>query len=422
MHKTLRSLALGALAWTVACGGDAPSTDAPYAKEVARAIPIIERATGKKFLTPPKIEQRDREEVRAFLERRFNEETPPLEMAGIEGVYKRFGLFPEDMDLRSTLLDLLTEQVIGYYDPAEKVLYVVKDAREDYLSTTISHELVHALQDQHFPLDSLERIVADNDRQMAAQAVAEGHAVWEQLVVMTGLTNPENAMPGGWSGVRDMIRDNRNSMPKLAAAPTILQEVLLFPYLSGAEHVRQFKQRRPGGWPFDSLPTSTEQVLHAEKFFDERDEPTTITMPPLKGGATAIYENGLGEFETRIYLHEHTRNLPRAARGAAGWDGDRFILAKLPGGGEGLVWVTVWDTGVDAAEFVDILDEALPRRYAGLRRQQTTPERRQFAGGNRSVEIVGVTIGGRSVVIVTDVPAGTPASLIDAARIQLSPQ
>jgi hypothetical protein len=426
LHPT-RSLAALALVLTAACGGDPEEIsngdyDGPYAKEVRRAIPIIERATGKTFLTPPKLEERDRDEVRAFLERRFNEETPALTMAGIEGAYQRFGLFPEDMDLRTTLLDLLSEQVIGYYDPAEKVLYVVQGAREDYLSTTISHELVHALQDQHFALDSLQRIERDNDRQMAAQAVAEGHAVWEQLVVMTGLTNPENAMPGGWDGVRGMIRDNKNSMPLLAQAPMLLQEVLLFPYLSGAEHIRQFKQRRPGGWPFDSLPTSTEQILHPEKFFETLDEPTTITLPPLRNGATTIYENGLGEFETRLYLFEHTRNLPRAANAAAGWDGDRFALVSLPGGGEGLVWVSVWDTGVDAAEFVNAVDEALPRRYAGLRRQQTTPERRQYAGGKRSVEIVGVTIGGRSVVIVTDVPAGTPAQLIDAARLRLSPQ
>jgi hypothetical protein len=419
---TLRLAApAAALALTVlACGTD-ESPEQRYAREVQRAIPSIERSTGRKFLTPPVLEARDRDEVKAFLERRFNEETPALELANVEAAYKRFGLIPEDYDLRTSLLEILGEQVIGYYDPAEKVLYVVKDAREDYLSTTIAHELVHALQDQHFPLDSLQRIERDNDRQMAAQAVAEGHAVWEQLITMTGIGNPENVMPGGWDGVRQMIRDNRGSMPRLAEAPILLQEVLLFPYLSGAEHARQLKARRPGAWPFDSLPISTEQILHAEKFFDERDDPTPIALPPLRAGATAVYENGLGEFETRLFLYQHTRNLERAARGAAGWDGDRFILASLPGGGEGMVWVTVWDTPFDAAEFVEILDEALPLRYGGLRRQSTTPTKRLFQGGRRVVEILGVTIGGRSVVILTDVPAGTSPTLLDAARIRLSP-
>jgi hypothetical protein len=420
----LRAAFPAALLLATACASGETSNvayDGPHAKEVRRAIPVIERSTGKTFKTPPVLEERDRDEVREFLEQRFNEETPALKMAGIEAAYKRFGLLPEEVDLRSTLLDLLSEQVIGYYDPAVKKLYVVKGARADYLSTTISHELVHALQDQYFELDSLARIEGDNDRQMAAQAVAEGHAVWEQLVVMTGLPNPENAMPGGWDGVRQMIRENRNSMPLLAQAPILLQEVLLFPYLSGAEHIRQFKARRPGGWPFDSLPVSTEQVLHPEKFFDQRDEPIGITLPPLKQGARVVYENNLGEFETRLFLYQHTRNLARAARGAAGWGGDRFALVALPGGGEGLVWVTAWDTGVDAAEFVDVVDEALPRRYGGLRRQSASPERRVFAGGKRTVEVTAVTIDGRSVVILTDVPTGTPASLIDAARIRLTP-
>jgi hypothetical protein len=421
---SLRSLfALLALG-VVACASDDTSNvayDGPYAKEVRRAIPIIERSTGKTFLTPPKLEERDKDEVRAFLERRFNEESPALELAGIEASYKRFGLLPDDVDLRSTLLDLLAEQVIGYYDPAEKVLYVVKGARSDYLSTTISHELVHALQDQHFPLDSLTRIVRDNDRQMAAQAVAEGHAVWEQLVSMTGLANPENAMPGGWEGVRQMIRENRNTMPLLAQAPILLQEVLLFPYLSGAEHIRQFKAKRPGAWPFDSLPVSTEQILHAEKFFDERDDPVAVALPPLRGGGRITYENGLGEFETRLFLYQHTRNLARAARGAAGWDGDRYVLVSLPGGGEAMVWATVWDSAMDAAEFVDILDEALPTRYGGLRRQTLTGPRRTYEGGRRTITVEGVTIDGLSVVLFTDVPSGTPTSLIDATRIRITP-
>ncbi len=52
------------------------------------------------------------------------------------------------------MLTLLAEQVIGYYDPKVKVLYVVQGAGEENVVLTISHELVHALQDQYFNLDS----------------------------------------------------------------------------------------------------------------------------------------------------------------------------------------------------------------------------------------------------------------------------
>jgi hypothetical protein len=199
----------------------------------------------------------------------------------------------------------------------------------------------------------------------------------------------------------------------------LLREVLLFPYLSGAEHVRQYKSRRGGGWPFDSLPVSTEQILHAEKFFGVRDDPTTVTLPPLRSGK-AVYEGDLGEFETRVFLYQHTRAQAGSVAAAAGWDGDRYVLVSLPGGGEALVWVSVWDSAIDAAEFVDALDLAVPGRYKGAQRQGVAGGVRRFEGGGRSVYIRPVTIDGRSVVILTDVPAGSAPDLIDPARVRMS--
>ena len=33
------------------------------------------------------------------------------------------------------------------------------------------------------------------------------------------------------------------------------------------------------------------------------------------------------------------------------------------GGGEGLAWLSVWDTSVDAAEFFDLMDTAILKRF-----------------------------------------------------------
>lgn len=418
MNKSL-SLFAGFLLLS-ACGSkDTSGYSGLYEKTVRQAIPAIEQSTGHKFKTPPKLQERTREELRAFLENAFNEQTPALELAGVASSYKRFGLIPDTMDLRSYMLRLLDEQVVGYYDPKADVLYVMKDAAPELVGTTISHELVHALQDQYFPLDSLERIKSSNDQRTAGQAVAEGQAVWEQLVVLTHVPDPSKTMPGGWESVRSMIRENQTNMPILDGAPTLLREVLLFPYLSGAEHVRQFKSHNPTGWPFDSLPQSTEQILHADKYFGARDVPTAVTLPPLKAGKS-VYEGDLGEFETRLFLYEHTRDQSGSVAGAAGWDGDRYLLAGLPGGGEGLVWVTVWDSAIDGGEFVDILETALPRRYKGLKRVSSPGDLRRFEGAGRTVMVRPVTVDGRSVVIITDVPAGSAPDLIDPARIRLS--
>ena len=147
------------LAVLVACKSEPPVPAGPYGKEVAAAIPLVEKATGLTFKAPPKLEVRTRAELKAFLEAKFDEDQPALEMAGQEQAYRLFGLLPDTLDLRSFLLKLLAEQVIGYYDPATKVLYVVQDGAgssapsPDVLNITITHELVHALQDQYLPLD-----------------------------------------------------------------------------------------------------------------------------------------------------------------------------------------------------------------------------------------------------------------------------
>ena len=153
-------------------------------------MPLIEKSIGLKFKRPPKVEVRSKADVRAFLEKKFDEDAPALEMAGAERAYKLLGMLPDSLDLRKFTLSLLAEQVIGYYDPATKVLYIVanggtsKDApSSEILNITITHELVHALQDQYISLDSIARTRGDNDRQAAAQAVIEGQAVFEQLAV-----------------------------------------------------------------------------------------------------------------------------------------------------------------------------------------------------------------------------------------------
>jgi len=41
-----------------ACESQKPQYEGPYAAEVAQAIPMIEKAVGLKFKTPPKLETR----------------------------------------------------------------------------------------------------------------------------------------------------------------------------------------------------------------------------------------------------------------------------------------------------------------------------------------------------------------------------
>ncbi len=407
---------LAALALVAACGrGDA--SEGPYADKVREAVPEIEQATGLKFITPPRLEEQTRDSVRAFLERRFNDELPASELSGMERAYKRFALIPASMDLRGFMLELLTEQVAGYYDPRAKTLYVVQGGDEQVTGITIAHELVHALQDQHFNLDSLQQARTDNDRLTTGQSIVEGQATLEQIGSMIGSDNAITAMPGGWEKVRQLIREMQGSMPVFASAPTILQETLLFPYLTGAEFMRRFKTEAPGQSPFARMPQSTEQLIHPDLYFKTPDEPTTVVLPAPATGKVA-YENNLGEFETRILLFEYLRDQSSAVRGAAGWDGDRYQLIETPRG-DALTWVTVWDTSIDAAEFFDMLDMALIKRHGAIRPGSASQTTRTYSADGRTYLMSIGDIGGRPVVLFTDAPGGVSPRLTDLARVTL---
>lgn len=414
----LKSLALGAWAvMTVGCGGG-NDAEGPYAAKVRENIPKIEKATGLEFKTPPVVQSQPRDSVRAFLERRFHEELPDAELSGMERSYKAFRLIPASMDIRRFMLDLLTEQVAGYYDPKAKTLYVVEGDDEAVAGITLAHELVHALQDQHFNLDSLTQARDDNDRLTTGQAVVEGQATLEQLGTMIGSDNAITSMPGGWERVRQMIREMQGSMPVFASAPMILQETLIFPYLTGAEFMRRFKQEAKGQSPFTRMPTSTEQLLHPERYFETRDDPTKVVLPrPLTG--TVAYENNLGEFETRILLYEYLKEQASAVRGAAGWDGDRYMLIETPRG-DAIAWVTVWDTSIDAAEFFDLLDIAMIKRHGGriLPGAGTGTTRTYGASGRRLLLSIS-DINGRPVVLFADAPAGVSPRLLDLSKVTL---
>jgi hypothetical protein len=389
----------------------------PVEALVGDATPRLEKTVGVKFKTPPKFEMRSKEEVRQFLEQRFATDLPDADLRGSERGYKRFGFLPDSLDLRAFMLKLLTEQIVGYYDPRAKVLYIVQGADNEMVAVTVSHELVHALQDQYFNLDSLGSIKRRNDRQIAAQAVMEGQATLEQVASMIGNSTALANLPGGWDRVRELIRDGQGSMPTFASAPLVIQETLLFPYLSGAEFMKNWKEKSGGKLPFGDMPVSTEQVLHEDRFFLNRDDPTLVTLPPIAGAGDA-YDNDLGEFETRLFLFQHLKDRDAAYRGAAGWDGDRFV-SWTTARGDALAWVTVWDTAVDAAEFYDLVDTALLKRFDDLKPLASSGNRRQYSTRGRTIAVSAVEIAGRPCVVYVDVPAGSSTDVLDLKKVRL---
>lgn len=420
MRRRVRAAAFVLLSAALACtkGEQTPAVDGPYAKQVAFAIPQIERATGLKFKRPPKLEERSREEIRAFLDKQFAEANTAQEIAGTQAVYRLLGMIPDTLDLGKFLLGLLNEQVAGYYDPSAKTLYIPKGTPASQVQTVVSHELVHALQDQYLNLDSIQKVRGEHDQQAAAQAVIEGQATWVQIKTSLGGADMGSQLPGLWDRFRQSIRDNLRTQPMIASAPPVIQETLIFPYLNGAEFMNSFERHRPGKVPYDAMPQSTEQIIYPDLYFrSPPDAPTHVELPAPRN-ATLVYSNDLGEFETRILLGEHLNDDAEATRAAAGWDGDRYQLVRTPRG-EGLAWLTVWDTPVDAAEFASAMGQVIAKRHGEPASRAGANGAKLFDTPKRIFSVWAGDVGGRPAVLYVDVPVGGSTDLIDLKRVRL---
>lgn len=331
-----------------ACRGVARETDptATLDRLVDSLTPAVERATGLVFRERPRPALRTREQVHAFLLAKLAEEFPPERIHGITAAYRLLGLVPDTLDLQGLILELYAEQVAGFYDPDSSMLFAVEGADPAQLRLVVAHELVHAIQDQALPLDSLMRQRASSDRAAAAHAVLEGHATIASLEVL---------VPGGgvidqpefWQNFRAQIRSSQETMAVFQRAPLVLREGLIFPYLQGAEFMRWWRAAHPGVPLPDvaSLPRSTEQILHPERYH-AGDGPLLVSFADT---AAALHEDTFGEMELHI-LAASLRGGEVVTALPAGWGGDRFRVYDTPDG-PAMVWWLVWDSEVSARRF-----------------------------------------------------------------------
>jgi hypothetical protein len=354
---------------------------------VHRMMPAVAQTTGLRFKSEPVVLRRTRQQVRDYLIHKFDEDLPPAELAGLQSALRLFGLIPDSLELRPTMIDVLTEQVAGYYDPDSNALYIPADIEQFQLRIVVSHELVHALQDQYVRLDSIISQRHANDRRSAAQAILEGQATVAQIPVLMPEQKPDT-LPLGWFWKqRSAMAAQQSQMKQFAHAPLWIREGLIFPYLGGADFIVWFRHKYFGVSVLDSMPRSTEQILHPERFA-LHDEPTELSF--VNGADTVQWEDNLGEYETRLLFQQLLGDETEAATLATGWDGDRYEV--LGPNSDALVWYSVWDDAAAAGRFTAGLQRAWAKRRAG-------------GPTGRRADVKQLVIDGRPVVRLVDAPA-----------------
>ena len=321
---------------------------------------------------PLKKTLRSKQEIRAYLIRAEKEDKDDAQRYADQKALEAFGLIPKDFPLDSFMLDVLTDQVAGLYDPKAKEFYIADWIPAEEQREVMSHELTHALEDQSFDVDPWIKAGRPNDdSEMARNAVSEGTA----LVAMV-----DYALRDRKIGVRDLgdvtllLRagaiQEMDKDPNLSKAPLVIRDSLLFPYLAGASFSQQFLKAHTG-WSdlhliFEHPPVSTQQILHPD-FYLKGVGPARVTLPAWKGVAPAdwklLEENVMGEFGLEEILKQFL-DPARADALSPAWDGDRYAVFEDEKTKETpLVFHLALETPDDAARFFGQYSEALEMKY-----------------------------------------------------------
>lgn len=351
LRRALAGALLGAAA-LAACRGEPPGGQGdPVARLVDSLRPAVEQTVGLPFTSPPKFAVRSRAQVAAYLARKLDQELPPERLAAMHDVYRLLGQVPDSLDLRALLTALYEEQVAGFFDPDSATLFVFEgsDVASPQFKFVLAHELVHALQNDYLPLDSIMRQRRDSDRLAAAQAVLEGQATLASMKMMA----PDQDLLGDdalWETFREQLLAARASMAVFAETPRVLQEGLIFPYLAGAQFVRWYERdSAAAGPPYGAaLPVSTEQVLHPARYA-AGDAPVAVALDTA--GAGPGETDVLGEMGIVILAADLSGAEVVSTTVPIGWAGDRYRLYRTPDG-PALVWLVAFDSERGADRFL----------------------------------------------------------------------
>ena len=386
-----------------------------------------------------------RAQLKDMLVKMVDDEIPPEEMRGDELALKALGLIPQEMDLKKTMLAMLTEEIAGFYDPRTDSMHLISEAgaagkepkkdrkkpglfdrllgggnkgfNKEENKGVLAHEMTHALADQHYDLEAMQEAVKDDsDREIALMALVEGEAMLTMLGAAAEDWDGDSTarLPASRLSLMMNMMGPMMTMSTGKAfreAPPILSESLIFPYLKGLVFCARLTNE--GGWEaldraYKSPPLSTEQVLHPEKYIGKRprqgtpeglDAPTALDLGPLEvcQGWKEAGRDTVGEMAMGVMFRDTAKD-PRAA--AAGWDGDTFAAFEQDGGKKlALVWASTWDTEKDAREFAAAYAAFQAKKFAHEGKNNASPDddfrvplRREKDGKALLIEVRGADV------------------------------
>ncbi|RVU44785.1 hypothetical protein EA187_09605 [Lujinxingia sediminis] len=392
---------------------------------------------------------KDREALRTMLIEQLHNEIPEEVFLAEEQMFKRLGIFEPEVNYRQLMLDLLTEQIAGFYDQSAKELYIMVGLPEQLQYSAMAHEIFHAIQDQHFDIGALLAPFTsqeNGDFALARMALIEGDAtvlmidyvLYESGTLPAGRAlsvadvpmitatllemNTEELAATEGMGTPGMMGMGESAVPSLTdsvlgSAPRIVRDLLLFPYIEGMRFVLRARANR--NWSdvdaiYADAPVSTTQILHPERYFaGELPIDVQFDAAEALGGYEPIFDSVLGELQIRSWLATHTdryEGIPDPGESAAGWRGDRLLGYRNDSGEVVAVHVSSWENEDEAREFASAQVAIAEARYEAGATHQSGEHGESWClrhGPNTDGERVYIERWGDLVLLID----GAPSSL-----------
>lgn len=318
------------------------SRDAVAEAEVRERLPaliaFVERERGLELRREVGVEVLDDDE---FLDALYGDEVPLDEGGDVSATLEALDLVAPGTDVDEAVGEALDGGVTGFYDPASERLVVRAERLDPYVELVIVHELVHALQDQHFQTSRSE-LDDGSERALGFTSLVEGDAVRVEQAW-------RDAQPADVQAQIDAEEQRRFGGTEPIGLEDAIDGTLAFPYVAGPALVEALlaqggQQRLDAVFSFP--PLTSEQVLHPELV----GEAGAVSPPAPDGDGERVDEGVLGELGLAQLLGlDATDGGPQV-----GWEGDRYATFD-----DGDTTCTLATVVMDAAAARDALVDAL---------------------------------------------------------------
>jgi hypothetical protein len=288
-------------------------------------------------------------------------------------VLAALGFIDAGYDITEPKANDIVDFIGGLYVPEEKKINVIGTGFYGIEKYIYAHEYTHALQDQHFDLNSLgtyPECIKPEQTCLAIRALVEGEADYVQNLWLLQFP-PEFEL-------NDILRFNPPSrlfQQDAQPPPPYFGMESMFPYLLGHDFVDYLYQQ--GGWEavnqaYKDLPTTTEQILHPEKYMSGEgivavNDPnlSEILGPPWR----LLKQDALGEWESFLLLGYGSNPDAQlfddiASIAVEGWEGDSYQVYYNDETDQSLLtahWI--WESTTDGSEFYTALKDSLAGRF-----------------------------------------------------------